>query len=261
MRALASIVLLVVAASCRRDRNAPTIASDPAAATSDASKIEAIAVRRSEIAREGPFEVRVSYPKIDLPSGAGAKISAELEDDLRRRADELHDRWTATPHEGDAHGAYRLQCAPTLVASEVVSVACHGSVQDTSTSMELRTYVWIVDDGAPRRLAIADVVGASKLEAFATSLSADLAKRTAKPAFSGADLVAHRALDDWTVVRAGVSFDFPPGAASSIRDELYAQAVWTTLRAIAQDVAIVDRLASAASAPDTLFGYPADASP
>jgi hypothetical protein len=143
-----------------------------------------------------------------------------------------------------------------LVTREVVSVACTEAVHDDETTIEARTFVFVVDAGAPRRLSIADVVGESKLPALAVPIAAQLAEQTAKPGAPGpADLVDHHALDRFSAQRTGLVFELPPGVVSLVHDELFAQIDWSTLRALALEASIVDRLQKAAESPEAIFGY------
>ena len=261
MRAVVALSVALAAAPGCRDRSPPpAIHADPApSSTVDAAHPNVVSVRRVELVTQGTFEMRLTYPHVDLPSSAGEKISATLEDAERTHANELRDRWTSTmPHATNA--LYWLQCTPTVVAQRVVSVKCRGSLHDEGSSMEARSYVWIVEGDEPRRLTIDDVVGTSKLPALAAPVGSQLTKQTAKPGvLPPADLVARRTLDCWSVQREGIAFDFLPGVASPVQDELYAGIDWPTLHALALDTKIVDTMKAAIGAPDTLFGYPLDA--
>lgn len=111
-------------------------------------------------------------------------------------------------------------------------------------------------------MSLADVVGPPKMTAIAAQISAQLRKQIASSSVLGVrDLLARHALDAWSLVRQGISFDFLPRAVSAIDDELYTGVEWSALRAMAQDPALVDGMKAAAANADTLFGYPADAGP
>jgi hypothetical protein len=261
MRAIRILALapFVVSIGCRRDRTTTTteIKAEPPAPSSNAPEpTDVLAVREIFFDNLGPFEVHVSYPRVTLPSGAGKAISTSLEDEVRRRAQGFRDRFDATPH---TTGAYRLRCFPDVVATELVGVTCRGSVKDATTEMDLVTYAWTVDGAEPRRLSLDDVVGAKNMVTLATELARQLSRQLGKSPFPPKDLVDRHALDHWFVRREGLGFDFLPGVASTVYDELYGGIDWTMLAANTQDAALVARMKAATTAPDTIFGYPVDA--
>jgi len=262
MRWVVPLMSLAAMTACRRDAATSEIHADPAREASAPESHDKLAVRAVKVDVEGPFEIHLSFPRIDLPSGAGRAISATIEDDVRRRAQLLRDRWASKPRDEGALGSYRMSCTPAVVANDLVSVMCRGALNDGQWTMDLASYVWTVEAGAPRSLTIADVVGSAKMTFLAGQVSTQLSKMVASSSvFPAKDLVARHALDSWWVQREGLAFDFLPGSVSSVQDELYAGVAWTPLRAMAKDPMFVDRLKAAVTAPDTLFGYPADAGP
>jgi hypothetical protein len=234
---------------------------DPTPSSSASSPRGKVDVRETTYERKGDFEVKLSWPRVDLPSGAGVAISSTLEDELRKQTLDVEDALQKS-HALGAQIHYRMRCVPSLVSNDVVVVGCHSLLVDGGVATGSSTYAWTIEDRKPRRISLADVVGSARYVDLSTELAAQLTKRLGSSiVVDPADLIDRGLLDRWMVGRQGLTFEFPTGAVAGVHDDLFASIEWSALRALAEDATLVDRMIAAVASPDSLFGYPTDASP
>jgi hypothetical protein len=268
--------LLVVA--CHRDRGSPGISADPTPHASASTKPLAppTAITEKLESHEGEVEVSMSWPRIDLGGGsAGATISAKIEKELKSEAERIRRSYhDAVVADADAGSPFLhdwqldVDCAPTLVAHRLVSVACEGyDFEGGAHGMPTAFgYTHEIVDDQPEEVTLQDIVGAGGIARLAPPCLDSLKRQGSTYANDGtldaATIVKDGYLATYVLERRGLTFVFPPYSAGPyVEGEYYVTLDWKTLRTVASDPKVIARLQAEAEEPgaiDTPFGEERD---
>ena len=230
--ALSAILLL----GCHRDRAAP-IAADP---TPSAKPAPPRAVQMEAFTSEGPPEVKLTWPRIDLP--AGEAIAADLEVYLYKMASEF---LMQTGHAGVWY--FHSSCTTTLVAVDVVVVRCdHSASKRGREHAWVTTRGWLIDGGKARLLYALSEFGEGGLAAVAKVVFAQLEARGVTSVTDkdfSFELQVYE-METFAVDRQGLRFILSKRSATVHLD-------WKALRALAPHAELLVRLEAAARRPDS----------
>ncbi|MGZ3472885.1 MAG: hypothetical protein ACXWUG_00295 [Polyangiales bacterium] len=199
-------------------------------------------------------DVWLSWPILTLSADRGAAMSSTIERSLRADAQEVIDEYGIAKKSAGAAGGEWLDgrfvhivCEPTLVAPDLVSVACRHAWNRGDVPNDhnwVTTYAWSTAKGAAP-FAIDDLVGVAGRQPLAKLVWTALKEKGATFGCT-VDDVARNDLVFFFFDRGGVTFVMTP--YGNWTGDLTVHLDWVQLRS-ATHASIVDQLETAAQSP------------